>query len=178
LRFLPPRLRGESRNVGEAERLFDASDLRSEIAEQQRRAAESAADPHGFFGTIKEGMASARALAEAKASGGGDELIKAVVDDLLTSDGRANAREGVKALIQGAKLSEIKDRALTDLGRTAAILDAKAPADAKAFKAWLAHIAQLVAEAASEGGFLGFGGVKVSDTEKATLAEISKALGA
>ena len=137
----------------------------------------SAADPHGFFGTIKEGMASARALAEAKASGGGDELIKAVVDDLLTSDGRANAREGVKALIQGAKLSEIKDRALTDLGRTAAILDAKAPADAKAFKAWLAHIAQLVAEAASEGGFLGFGGVKVSDTEKATLAEISKALG-
>jgi hypothetical protein len=35
-----------------------------------------------------------------------------------------------------------------------------------------------VAEAASEGGFLGFGGVKVSDTEKATLAEISKALGA
>jgi hypothetical protein len=78
-----------------------------------------------------------------------------VVDDLLTSDGRANAREGVKALIQGAKLSEIKDRALTDLGRTAAILDAKAPADAKAFKAGLAHIAQLVAEAASEGGFLG-----------------------
>ncbi|MGC2221042.1 MAG: hypothetical protein WA624_01040 [Methylocella sp.] len=71
-------------------------------------------------------------------------------------------------------MSEIKDRALTDLGRTAAILDAKAPADAKAFKAWLAHIAQLVAEAASEGGFLGFGGVKVSDTEKATLAEISK----
>ena len=35
----------------------------------------SAADPHGFFGTIKEGLASAHALAEAKASGGGgDEL--------------------------------------------------------------------------------------------------------
>ncbi|MGC2221043.1 MAG: hypothetical protein WA624_01045 [Methylocella sp.] len=50
--------------------------------------------PAWFFGTIKEELASARALAEAKASGGGDELIKAVVDDLLTSDGRANAREG------------------------------------------------------------------------------------
>jgi hypothetical protein len=37
-------------------------------------------------------------------------------------------------------------------------------------------IAEHVAEAASEGGLLGFGGVKVSDAEKATLAEISSAL--
>ena len=28
-----------------------------------------------------------------------------------------------------------------------------------------------------EGGFLGFGGVQVSDAEKATLADIAKALG-
>jgi hypothetical protein len=34
-----------------------------------------------------------------------------------------------------------------------------------------------VAEAAKEGGVLGFGGVPVSDAEKATLADISKALG-
>ena len=32
------------------------------------------------------------------------------------------------------------------------------------------------AEAANEGGFMGFGGVAVSDAEKATLAEISNAL--
>jgi hypothetical protein len=41
----------------------------------------------------------------------------------------------------------------------------------------LGHIAQLVAEAAAEGGFLGFGGVQVSDKEKATLAEINTTLG-
>jgi hypothetical protein len=35
-----------------------------------------------------------------------------------------------------------------------------------------------VAEAGTEGGFLGFGGVNVSDAEKATLGEISKILGA
>jgi hypothetical protein len=34
-----------------------------------------------------------------------------------------------------------------------------------------------VAEAASEGGFAGIGGTKVSDKEKATLSDISKALG-
>ena len=32
------------------------------------------------------------------------------------------------------------------------------------------------AEAGKEGGFMGFGGVAVSDAEKATLAEISTAL--
>jgi len=33
------------------------------------------------------------------------------------------------------------------------------------------------AEAASEGGFLGIGGVQVSEAEKATLGNISKTLG-
>ena len=58
----------------------------------------------------------------------------------------------------------------------AKILDAKAPAGAPAFKAWLKHVADQVAEAASEGGTLGFGGVKVSDAEKGTLAEVGRAL--
>ena len=105
-------------------------------------------------------------------------MIKAVVEDLLTPEGRAAARDGVKNIVHGAKLEEIKDRALDELRRTAAILDAKAPNDAKAFKNWLNHIADLVAEAGTEGGFLGFGGVKVTDAERATLAEISTALGA
>jgi hypothetical protein len=39
------------------------------------------------------------------------------------------------------------------------LLDAKAPQDAAAFKTWLRDIAQKAAEAANEGGFLGFGGV-------------------
>jgi hypothetical protein len=34
-----------------------------------------------------------------------------------------------------------------------------------------------VAEASAEGGFLGIGGVQVSEAEKATLGDISKALG-
>jgi len=33
-----------------------------------------------------------------------------------------------------------------------------------------------VAAASAEGGFLGMGGVQVTDAEKATLADISKAL--
>jgi hypothetical protein len=40
----------------------------------------------------------------------------------------------------------------------------------------LQQISQHVAEAAKESGFLGIGGVSVSDAEKATLTEISSAL--
>jgi len=59
----------------------------------------------------------------------------------------------------------------------ASIVDAKAPLDAQAYKDWLLHVSEKVAEASKEGGFLGFGGVAVSDAEKATLAEMRTALG-
>ncbi|QGM98781.1 hypothetical protein [Methylocystis parvus] len=137
----------------------------------------SAGDPSGFIGALQEGMASAKALAAAKADPGADALIKAVVDDLLTPEGRTQAREGVRLLIQGAELKEIKTRALEELRNTSKILDVGAPAEARPFKNWLVYIAKLVAEAGTEGGFLGFGGEKVSAAEQATLAEISAAIG-
>jgi hypothetical protein len=65
---------------------------------------------------------------------------------------------------------------LSQLGEVSRLLDAKAPQDAEPFKAWLRGISQNVADAAKEGGFLGFGGVQVSDAEKATLADINKTL--
>ena len=50
------------------------------------------------------------------------------------------------------------------------------PAMLPPFKSWLRQVSQHVAEAAKEGGFLGIGGVAVSEAEKATLTEISSAL--
>jgi hypothetical protein len=137
----------------------------------------SAGDPGGFIGTLQESMASASALAAAKADAGGDALIKAAVDDLLTPEARTAARERIRLLIQGCGLAEIKLRALEELRDTAKILDAAASEESGPFKAWLVNIAKLVAEAATEGGFLGFGGERDSAAEHATLAEISAALG-
>ncbi len=69
-------------------------------------------------------------------------------------------------------------RPLSPQRQVSALLDTKAPGDAAAFKAWLQKISQSTAEAATEGGGLfGLGGVQVSDAEKATLTEISTALG-
>jgi hypothetical protein len=90
--------------------------------------------------------------------------------------GRGAARDGLQGRLRGSKPGEAKDKAIAGLRQVAALLDAKAPGDAAAYKSWLQSISQHVAEAAKEGGFLGFGGVQVSDAEKATLGEISSAL--
>ncbi len=137
----------------------------------------TAADPSGLWGMLKESIASGRALLEAKTDASSNELVKAVADDFGTSEDRTAAREGLQAQLSGTNPSEIKAKAIAALREVSSLLDAKAPADAPGFKAWLQHVAQVAAEAATEGGFLGFGGVQVSDAEKATLAEISSALG-
>lgn len=136
----------------------------------------SAAAPSGLIGAILESMATADALARVQTDQAANELIRALVDDLLTAERRTAARDGVQRLIEGAELPEIKTRALAALRETADILDAVAPQDARAFRAWLAQIALAVAGAASEGGVLGFGGEKISAAERAALQEIDAAL--
>jgi hypothetical protein len=136
----------------------------------------TAADPSGLWGMLKEGLAASSALAQAKAEAGANELIRAVVADFETSEGRAVARDGLREQFSGSKPADLKASAIEELRQVSALLDAKAPEDAAAFKAWLQAIAERVAEASKEGGFLGFGGVQVSDAEKATLTEIGGAL--
>jgi hypothetical protein len=138
----------------------------------------SAADPSGLIGMMKESMASARALIQAKTDPNADALVKAVAGEFETSEGRGLAQDGVKTAISGAKASaDIVSKALAALKATSALLDAKGGADAAPFKTWLAGVAKAVAEAAPEGGFLGFGGTQVSETEKTTVAQIAAALG-
>ena len=137
----------------------------------------TAADPSGLWGLLKETFASGRALMEAKSNASASELSKAIVSDMESSEGRSAAQAYVKGRLQGAKRDEIKQRAIDALRSAAAVVDQKAPSDATAYKVWLLQISNSVAEASKEGGFLGFGGVDVSDAEKSTLAEISAALG-
>jgi membrane-bound lytic murein transglycosylase B len=138
----------------------------------------SAAEPSGLWGALKEAFASSSALAAAKTNAGSSELVKAVVADFETKEGRAAIKEALRQHLAGATTpADAVQRSLANLKEVSAILNAKAPQDAPAFKAWLRTIGQNVAEASSEGGFLGIGGVQVSDSEKATLADISKALG-
>ena len=136
----------------------------------------TAADPSGVWGLLKEGMAGGWALLEARQNPQANPLVKAVAEDFATAEGRTAARTELQTRFTGAKLEGLKEAALAELRAISSILDAKAPEDAAAFKTWLQEVAQKAAEAGTEGGFLGFGGVAVSESEKATLAEISVAL--
>ena len=137
----------------------------------------TAADPSGLWGLLKESFAGGSALAQA-ASANTNALVKAVVTDFSSSEGRSTARDGLKAKFAASQPSDLKMKAIDSLRQVSALLDAKAPDDAASFKAWLRQISQSTAEAATEGGGLfGVGGVQVSDAEKATLTEISSALG-
>lgn len=136
----------------------------------------TAAEPSGLWGLLKESFASGSALVSAKMDPGSNQLIKAIVADFETADGRNITRDGLQKELTGSKPGEIKAKCIETLRQAGAVVDAKAPADAAAFKGWLRQISQHVAEASTEGGFLGFGGVPVSEAEKATLNEVSSAL--
>ncbi len=136
----------------------------------------TASEPSGLWGLLKESFAEGGELVKAKTDPKTNPLIKAVVADFETSHGRCIARDGLKEQLAGSKPAEIKAKCIETLRKAGAVVDAKAPGDAVAFKQWLRQISQHVAEAAKEGGFLGMGGVPVSEAEKATLTEISSAL--
>ncbi len=135
----------------------------------------TAASPSGLWGLIKESFAAGSVLAHARTDAGTCALARAVVDDLQTAEGRSKARQGIEVQA-GDKAETIQARAIEALAQVGTLVDARAPDDAPAFKAWLRGISQRVAEAAKEGGFLGFGGVQVSDAEQKALADISAAL--
>jgi hypothetical protein len=78
----------------------------------------------------------------------------------------------------GATPGQIQQAAAEILRRTSTLLSTRAtPEETAEIKVWLAEVAQATAEAAKEGGFLGFGGASVSDQEKAALTMLNTALG-
>jgi hypothetical protein len=68
---------------------------------------------------------------------------------------------------------------LDELGAVSEIVSSKATAEeASAFKQWLLTTAQAAADAAKEGGFMGFGAVQVSEGEQKMLDQVRAAIGA
>ena len=138
----------------------------------------SAADPSGLIGMLKESMASARALVQAKADPNADELVKSVAGDFETSEGRGLAQDGLKALLAGSKPADISAKAVDALRALSALLAAKAPADA-------ARLQDLALPRRKRGRGSGAGGRisglrrrdQVSEAEKAGVAQIAVALG-
>ncbi|MEI9902167.1 MAG: hypothetical protein WDN31_21090 [Hyphomicrobium sp.] len=134
------------------------------------------AEPSGIWGMLKESMASANAVISAGSDPKASGLMKALLADIETSQGRTIARDEIKVDLTGKSPAELKQQVISKLAEAGHILDVKAPGESAAFKIWLKGVADQVADAASEGGVMGFGGTRVTDAEKATIAEVGKAL--
>lgn len=136
----------------------------------------TAADPSGLWGMLKEGMANAGALSDVWKGKTDNPLIKDIAEEFKSSEGRGAAQDRLSARFKGAERDEILGRATAALGEVARLIETKAPDDAREFKQFLKSIAERVAEASKEGGFLGFGGERVSAAEQSALDEISRVL--
>jgi hypothetical protein len=127
------------------------------------------ADPGGPIEVMKETSAVMRLVSGDLGDTG---LVGEVARDLVE-------------LVQQRKnpIGDFKPRAakeITDeLARVNEIVSAKAtPEEAAEFRSWLIDSARRAAEAAKEGGFLGFKAVRVSEGEQRMLDEIASAVGA
>jgi hypothetical protein len=117
-------------------------------------------------GTIRESLSLGRAYAEARSSEEGG-LVAEIVSSAPHVD-----PQGLKD--PGA----LEGRVHESVRGALAILEAKAtPAEVEAYRGFVMKVAETVARAHKEGGFLGIGGKEVSESEQAALDDLAAVLG-
>jgi hypothetical protein len=131
----------------------------------------SVADPGGPFETAKETMATLKAATNPPSR---EELLADIALDLqaMTQE-RHNPLKGFK-LGAGAPPG---DQVVEELRTVYALVAATAePEEAAAFGRWIVQVAQAAADAAKEGGFVGFGAEQVSQREKDMIEQVRVAV--
>jgi hypothetical protein len=119
-------------------------------------------------GTLRESLALGRAYQEARASHERSELL----DELVKAPPSIDPSQVREA---GGNIAGVASQRVRE---AIGILEAKAtPEEADAYKRFVMTVAQAVAGAHKEGGFLGIGGKPISDAENQALDELSIALG-
>ncbi len=128
----------------------------------------SLADPGGPIEVAKETMASLRAATLPPSQ---EELLAAVA---LEVQALAQQRQNPLGDFRPTSGPQV----LEELQAVNELVTAKAsPQEAEAFRRWLVAAAQAAADAAKEGGFMGFGAEQVSAGEQQMLDRVRAALG-
>ena len=136
----------------------------------------SAADPSGIFGAIKEAAAGMTGMVKSLQQGSSLELLNAMLADRSMPgipDWRTLLGEGSRE----QQIANLKAAVLTRVTEAVNLLSRKAtPDEVQAYKQMVMGVAEKAANASKEGGFLGFGGVRVSNAEQSFLSEVKGAL--
>jgi nucleoside-diphosphate-sugar epimerase len=127
-------------------------------------------DPSGPFAAARETSAALKTLLEAARDAGHGEFVHAVAQSVAGTNPLAGFRPDRRD-----PLPEIYD----ELRAVNALLERKASReDAAEYRDWIRTAAQRAAQAAVEGGFLGFGGERVSEREQHMLDNLGEIFGA
>jgi broad specificity phosphatase PhoE len=135
----------------------------------------SLADPGGPIEAVKETAATLKTVLGAAERGGQGELVDAIARDV------ANETRQRKSPLAGFKPKGATAgvEILDELREVNQIASQKAtPEDADALRDWLLAAAQEAANAAKEGGFLGFRAERVSEGEQRMLDSLRQVLAA
>ena len=117
-------------------------------------------------GTVRESVQMGQAYAEARQRQGTNELL----DEIVSSNPEFD-REGFRSP------DDLRQRGPDRLREAVALLSQKAtPQEVEDYKRFIQELAERVARAHKEGGFLGMGGKEISPAEQAALDEVSAAL--
>lgn len=129
------------------------------------------------LGSMKEAMALASGILGARDGYDGNELIKSLVNARI-KDGEKSEIETLNSPYVGKDPEEILNDAVKKCRKVASVLQAKAsPQETEEFIDWSISVAERVANAAKEGGFLGIGGERVSEEEAHAIDAVKSALG-
>lgn len=133
----------------------------------------SVADPGGPIEMAKESMATVKRATNPPSR---EQLLAEVALEIQAlTQKRHNPLSGFKPTT-GQRPG---DQVLDELRAVQAIVADKATREeSAAFGRWLVDAAQAAADAAKEGGFMGFGSVQVSEREQAMLDQVRAAVGA
>src|SRR5436190_5555387 len=131
------------------------------------------ADPGGPIEVVKETSAVLKVI-QGSSGEGRDDVVGHVADEILAMAKQRKNPVGdfrPKGALAGKEI-------LDQISRANELVSAKgSPEEASAFRDWIMECAQRAAEAAKEGGFMGFHAERVSQGEKDMLAQLSSALG-
>jgi hypothetical protein len=133
----------------------------------------SLADPGGPIELAKETTASLKSATNPPSR---EQLLTDIALDIQSM---AQERQNPLTDFKPTSGSDPRQQILEELRSVSEIVNSKAATDeTAAFKEWLLTSAQAAADAAKEGGFLGFGAEQVSQGEKDMLEQVRIAIGA
>ncbi len=136
----------------------------------------STSDPSGLFGSLKEAAGGMRGMIEALKEATGSELAQEMLAD-RSMPGMPDPKSLLGEGSREEQMANFRKASFEQVQKAVDLLGAKAtPEETSAYKTMLMKVADTAANAAKEGGFLGFGGERVSANEQSYLDELKGVL--